>query len=232
MNLSPVNYDEKHKNFIDLFNKRNEKDADYWSKDECKEIKKFIKDHYIKSQKFTCAFCKQKIVQKHNRAWDIEHIISRSSYAEFMFEPKNLCLSCIDCNIKKGRNSVLITNDIKKFPSSSNLYKIIHPHFDKYEEHINILVEGALYQVINNSSKGRETRRIYGLDRFIEDANRNQIINNSPETQKLVATLLCSDEEKEFEKAERELLIKLVNKYVPDTEPELHSKMIKLISKP
>jgi hypothetical protein len=231
MNISPVVYDDKNKLFVEKF-KQSTNIENFWAREECNEIRKLIKDHYIISQNYTCFFCRQKYVQLHNRAWDIEHIISKSSHPMFMFEPYNLCLSCIDCNHKKGNASVLVKENITDFSNKSKDYKIIHPHFDKYEDHIKVIIEGSLYQVVNGSSKGKETRRIYCLDRFIEDAGRNQIINKSPETQKLVAALLCENDENEYEKIERELFKKLSNKFSLELGTDLHSKLITAIDKP
>ena len=53
-----------------------------------------------------------------------------------MFEPKNLCVSCIDCNLEKKDKKVTISKAKKKLPNNSSDYLIVHPHFDTYNDKI------------------------------------------------------------------------------------------------
>lgn len=78
--------------------------------------------------------------------WDIEHIVSKDKKVQFMFEPRNLCVACKNCNGAKGSKEVLVNPNRIRFPSSSQNYKIIHPHFDTYHEHINAIVPGDFYR--------------------------------------------------------------------------------------
>ena len=129
-----VEFGDHLKECIDLFNNSQKQSSDAWSEDEYKEVRKTIKDHYLKEQNYTCFFCKQHNNVKHGRAWDTEHLISRTAYPQFMFEPQNLCITCIDCNQEKGAKNVLLRR-VKTFPKKSSRYKIAHPHFDKYDDH-------------------------------------------------------------------------------------------------
>lgn len=184
--------------------------ATLWSSENFISIRKFIKDHYLQQQDYTCCFCKQKIKVSHNRAWDTEHLISRSSYPSFMFEPKNLCVTCIECNTEKTDLSILTaTKKISRFPKKSNQYKIAHPHFDIYEDHIEVIVAGQFYRF--KSQKGKFTIRAYGLDRFLDIANRPKEINYSPKIAQLWEAALTADSN--YESIETQLLEELILKH-------------------
>ncbi|WP_445946936.1 HNH endonuclease [Shewanella sp.] len=140
--------------------------SESWSDDDIVRLKKKIKNHYLTEQKNICPYCKQKINSNHGRYWDIEHIIPRSITPEFMFEPLNLCMSCVDCNSGKTNNKVTNSKAKKKYPIKSTDYIIIHPHFDDYEKHIIVIKEGFYY--VARQKKGEKTIAICKLNRFYE----------------------------------------------------------------
>ncbi|MFH4548946.1 HNH endonuclease [Vibrio alginolyticus] len=137
-----------------------------WESENLKPIKKIIKNHYLSEQDYVCPYCQQKFNSKHGRYWDIEHIIPRSQTPEFMFEPYNLCMSCVDCNKEKSNKKT--TNSVAKvrYPMNGGLFFIIHPHFDDYEENLIPVKPGVLYYP--KTAKGRKTIEICGLSRFYE----------------------------------------------------------------
>ncbi|MVX97738.1 HNH endonuclease [Enterobacteriaceae bacterium 8376wB9] len=139
-----------------------------WADEDIDFIRKEIKDYYIKEQSHTCVYCKQVFKSNNGRAWDIEHIISREAVHEFMFEPENLCVSCLDCNKRKGVGKVTKSKARKKMPSKANDYFIVHPHFDNYEHHIEAVKPGEFY--FSKSAKGEFTISLCGLNRFYEFA--------------------------------------------------------------
>lgn len=143
------------------------KTGDYWDRDdECvKRIKKEIKDFYLLQQDFTCVYCRQRIVVQHHAAWDTEHIIPKSSHPQFMFEPKNLCIACKDCNNEKRAKDVLKNPRRITFPSVSGDYLMVHPHFDSYGDHIHLLPHSLFF--MPRSEKGVHTIEICGLLRFL-----------------------------------------------------------------
>ncbi|MDC9582789.1 HNH endonuclease [Xenorhabdus sp. PR6a] len=145
-----------------------------WGDDDLEVVRREIKDFYIREQKHTCAYCKQEIRSNNGRHWDIEHIISRESVHEFMFEPKNLCVSCPECNQRKGPNKVTHSKARKKPPLNSLDYFIVHPHLDNYEDHIEPVKIGEFY--FSKSEKGEKTISICGLNRFYEFAGYNQAV--------------------------------------------------------
>lgn len=139
-----------------------------WSDEDIDFIRKEIKTHYIKEQNHTCVYCRQVFKSNNGRTWDIEHIISREAVHEFMFEPKNLCVACPDCNQRKGAGKVTNSKARKNLPSKPTDYFIVHPHFDNYEQHIEAIKPGEFY--FSKSSKGEFTISLCGLNRFYEFA--------------------------------------------------------------
>lgn len=127
-------------------------------------IKKSIKDHYILAQDYTCPYCQQRMEIDHNATWDAEHIIPKSSHPKFTFTPLNLCVSCKDCNNEKRDKKVLVNNNRSTFPSRSTDYKIVHPHFDNFHDHIRVIELAGYYLPL--TEKGRRTIEKCGLLRF------------------------------------------------------------------
>ncbi|WP_265169730.1 hypothetical protein [Pseudomonas solani] len=99
---------------------------------------------------------------------NIEHIIPKSKKIEFIFEPKNLCVICPDCNEVKRSQEVTgdEPNPLKRnaiqYPRTSGAFKIVHPHFDNYSEHI--IHANRIY--IDITPKGHWTIGACKLNRF------------------------------------------------------------------
>lgn len=111
-----------------------------WSSDELLEIRKHIRDFYRNLIK-KCTYCHKDISLQSASNCHVEHIIPKSlASKKFLFEPKNLCVICADCNeIKKNKvveDNVTKNRNIKNYPRTSNAFLIYHPHFDNYDEHI------------------------------------------------------------------------------------------------
>jgi uncharacterized protein (TIGR02646 family) len=207
--MNEVKYLGKDMELVTEFNCQQDKSSSKWEDEKYSNVRKTIKDHYLKEQDYTCCFCKQRIVVKSNRAWDAEHLIPKFTHPAFMFEPKNLCISCPDCNNEKRDKGILDRENRVIFPVRSTAYKIVHPHFDKYEEHLTVLVEGKLYEW--KTKKGKFTYRTYGLDRFMEDAGRDTSAESDSKVQKLMKSALVSSSN--YESVEKELLEELILKY-------------------
>lgn len=139
-----------------------------WSDDDLSSLKEKIKKHYHSIQNTICPYCKQKLNSTHGRHWDIEHIIPRSLAKNFMFEPQNLCMSCVDCNSEKSNKKVTTSTAQVKYPTNPDQYLIIHPHFDDYEKNLLVVEAGLFYYPLKE--KGRKTIEVCGLNRFYEFA--------------------------------------------------------------
>lgn len=162
--MKAVTYSDTSKTIVDAYNNRAiaNKNADYWSNDEASTVRKEIKDHYIAEQSHKCAYCLKPILSNNNAVWDGEHIISKAKNPEFMFEPRNLAISCKDCNGAKLEQEVRVTRK-KSFPTKSHEYGIVHPHFDNYDDHIGWLGEICFAKSLD---KGPKTIAMCNLSRY------------------------------------------------------------------
>jgi 5-methylcytosine-specific restriction endonuclease McrA len=146
-----------------------------WADDDLLEIRREIRDFYRREQRLTCAYCREVISVRAAACAPIEHIVSKSQYLQFMFEPKNLCVVCGDCNEFKGSresmaDSALVREYKRVYPSDSNKYRGFHPHLDDYEDHI----IKAKFLYFNRSPKGSYTIYVCNLNRFVETFGLSQ----------------------------------------------------------
>ncbi|CAK2405648.1 HNH endonuclease [Vibrio crassostreae] len=169
---NPVTYTKGELDLVDNFIKRDKKNGTDWGDDKFKDIKLSIKNHYKVEQNYVCPYCAITYPVGHGMVWDIEHIVPKDKKVQFMFEPENLCVACKDCNGAKSSKEVLVNPDRRRFPNSSQDYKIIHPHFDFYHEHINAISPGDFYRPL--SEKGEFTIVTCRLLRFYGVVKREQ----------------------------------------------------------
>lgn len=164
MIAAPVEFDDGETRRISDLVKSDEFESDSWSRKDLDDIRAKIKKHYIDIQGYRCCYCQMAILTEHGRAWDVEHVIARSTERKFMFEPRNLSVSCIECNQAKG--SVEVTaGKTRGFPAQSERYKIVHPHFDNWEDHIDVVGEATYFAL---TPKGKFTIYFCDLFRFRE----------------------------------------------------------------
>jgi disulfide oxidoreductase YuzD len=81
-----------------------------------------------------------------------------------MFTARNLAASCPDCNTAKGAKETLKTPNRKTYPKGSSDFRIVHPHFDNFADHIYRV--GHIY--VPKSKKGNHTIVVCDLLRFAE----------------------------------------------------------------
>lgn len=132
------------------------------------EFKQRARDYYRKKQNRRCAYCRT-VIRTSQASPEIEHIIPKSDKPAWMYEPFNLCLSCKMCNTKKSTKKVLKDKTVVSLPKDSDSYKLVHPHIDRYSDHINI-IDDILYEGL--TKKGKETIRICELNRYELAADR------------------------------------------------------------
>jgi len=139
-----------------------------WSNDDLLDLRREIRNYYRDLTK-SCAYCKKDISLQSANNCHVEHIIPKSSEPlKFIFEPKNLCVICSDCNeIKKDKevqDKILSKNiPYREYPRSTTAFLIVHPHFDDYNEHIFKCED--IY--IDLTPKGSYTMHICKLNRKI-----------------------------------------------------------------
>ena len=136
--------------------------ATNWGEERLNALRQHIKRHYIDQQAFRCCYCRQLMYAEHGRPWDVEHVIAMSLKPQFMFEPRNLAVACIECNQEKRAKPV---TDGKRvgLPSAAASYKIVHPHFDLWEDHIEMVGDATYHSL---SPKGSFTIYECNLFRF------------------------------------------------------------------
>jgi hypothetical protein len=138
-----------------------------WGDDDLTFLRGEVRNHYRNVQKLQCVYCREAVGVRAAHAAPIEHIVPKSQYLEFIFEPKNLCVVCADCNEYKGKNEVfhepvIFGGKRKRYPTASSAFRIIHPHIDEYEAHI--LKANRVY--VDLTAKGHYTIGICKLNRF------------------------------------------------------------------
>lgn len=153
--------------------------ARHWDS-KMKYIKSFKKnlreDMYIKQNKL-CAYCRIHVplacVPMHR-----EHIVYKDDHPQWMFLPENLCVACPTCNEFKGTTEVLDDPQSPTYPKGSTGFKIIHPMYDKYSEHIE-LVGDVLYR--GKTAKGVftiETCHLYRVELAEERVDMKKYAEN------------------------------------------------------
>jgi len=162
----PFVYSGDDEVLVNAFNSssRSTMDSNYWSEKVLEKLRGRVKTFYISKQCTRCCYCNRHLGTENHRLWDVEHIVDRSKHAWFMFTPKNLAAACPDCNTAKSSTEVLINPNRVTYPSNSADFKIIHPHFDNFDDHIHQL--GQVY--LPKTRKGTFTIYTCDLLRFAE----------------------------------------------------------------
>ncbi|GAA0518313.1 hypothetical protein GCM10009414_29940 [Tatumella terrea] len=148
-------------------------DGDVWKNPKLIDLKNKIKKYY-KDKCVRCCYCQRSFRGEFNLVIDIEHILPKSVFKQYMFTPKNLSIACKRCNmkIKKASMAFIELDFHRRLIFNKKYYKFIHPNLDVYKKHImRINVEvGDLaftkYNVVNNSEKGSYTYNFFKLYEF------------------------------------------------------------------
>lgn len=142
-----------------------------------KSFKKNLRVNMYNKQNKRCAYCRIHVplacVPMHR-----EHIVYKDEHPQWMFLPENLCVACPTCNEFKGTTEVLDDPQSTTYPKESAGFKIIHPMYDKYSEHIE-LVGDVLYK--GKTNKGIftiETCRLYRVGLAEERVDMKMIAEN------------------------------------------------------
>ncbi|MDG3002573.1 HNH endonuclease [Paludisphaera mucosa] len=165
--MTPIAYQGEERAIVEKYNATRPQDPRFWDCDEAKRVNQRVKKHYVQEQGRLCCYCRKPIASGHGRLWDTDHIIPKSKHPEFMFEPANLAISCIDCNSAKSDKLVTKEPFVRQFPKHASLYSIVHPHFDDYGAHILIYL-GKIYASI--TPKGSFTILTCKLERYNAEA--------------------------------------------------------------
>ena len=167
-----------------------------WDDDDLAVFRKLVRDHYRTEQNGSCAFCKAPISLTAAANCHVEHLVPKSKRREFIFEPKNLCVICADCNqIKRAKETEGTETDPLKrgdkaqlYPRSSKAFLIVHPHFDIWDEHIAQF--GKLY--VDLTDKGHYTIGVCVLNRQLRKLGWEAVVTDEAQLRRAVLTWLNS----------------------------------------
>lgn len=141
-----------------------------WSSSSLASLRSAIRTHYRREQKNLCAFCRKEVSLRSALNAQVEHVLPKTLYPQFMFEPANLCVVCADCNeIKRNQETAnevpdpLRNGGKRRYPRASSSFKIVQPHYECFDEHIVIF---HLYYV-EKTAKGHFTIGACELNRHM-----------------------------------------------------------------
>ncbi len=112
----------------------------------------------------------------------VEHIASKSKYPQYMFEPRNLCVACPECNAAKADREALATPLVvgvpsRRYPQNSDDFRIVHPHLDTYSTHI----RRAGFMYFDLTPKGAYTIYVCHLGRYLQTVGMTESLFNDLE---------------------------------------------------
>lgn len=118
----------------------------------------------IQHQDRRCFYCQKKNPHIDNDDLHIDHIVPIDEDERFIFEEKNLVLTCKKCNKRKNNKPVLKAPTKTKYSLNKSNYKIVHAHIDTYSKHIEITGD-----IIFSGVDGKGKRTVYdcNLDRYM-----------------------------------------------------------------
>lgn len=159
--LTAIVYSENALNLIKTYKIDKSFDHKVWDSEDLEDFRIEIRTFYRKEQKAICSYCRQIISIVYPTNAHIEHIAPKSLHPEYIFESKNLCVICSECNqIKRNQETINeIPDTIKKkyklkYPDKPEDFFLVHPHLDDYDKHI-LIING--FYVDNDSKKGNFT---------------------------------------------------------------------------
>ncbi|MCX2474643.1 hypothetical protein OQZ33_09915 [Pedobacter sp. MC2016-05] len=158
-----------------------------WENEILVDIKRRIKVHYLTITDEQCCYCRRDMTDEFNMVIDIEHVLPKSLYGNFMFRLFNLSVSCKRCNMRiKGNNiDFLLDAEGVQLNAQDRLqYLISHPNLDEYFENIEYLVNTRnnkkSVKYIKLSEKGIYTYNYFELEKLeVDTLNKAQGIDIS-----------------------------------------------------
>ncbi len=158
--IDPIRYTANEQDYVNNVLKPLKKAGWNDQKHNTKDIKHRIAEHTIVAQGCRCAYCESMLLRG---AHAIEHIAPMSIYGEFCFEPFNLVAACSSCNSPSNKsNTDTIKAPVNLADYSANRFTVVHPYFDKPEDHIKYQdEERTIFDMTNCSEKGLATIKMF-----------------------------------------------------------------------
>lgn len=172
----PVKFSKEQRQYIKGLELKSGKEWDIKDKI-MNQIKADIKSQLMEIQEGFCIYCGQPIGIV--GTFDREHIVDKGNHPELMFEPLNLALACKTCNgpTRKGKKNIIISYNRSNYKLCT--FKIIHPHLDKREDHIEFADDEITLKPKNHSEKGKETIKMFDLNNdYLLSSRGHEVIFN------------------------------------------------------
>lgn len=156
------------------------------NKNGIKSFKKNLRENMYRKQNELCAYCR---IHTSPACFPMhrEHIVHKDKHPQWMFLPENLCVACFYCNDFKGTTEVLVNPRTKLYPKTSSGFKIIHPLYDRYSDHIE-LIGGVLYR--GKTKKGKFTIKTCHLYRVLLAEERAKLLKIEDNRDSIIAGLM------------------------------------------
>ena len=174
-----MNFDDNEK---DVILAAVAKGGKIWDDDTLGPIKRKIKTHCLVKTTHQCCYCRKDFTGEFNMVMDIEHVLPKSKYGDFMFEVFNLSVSCKRCNMMiKGERIDFLVDPILVFnqPEDSSQYLLSHPNLDDYFQNIGYNAQyidnKKFVKFVPRTSKGQFTYEFFKLNQMeIDTINEMQ----------------------------------------------------------
>jgi hypothetical protein len=144
-----------------------------WDEETLLPFKKRLKTHLLGKTSEQCCYCRRGFEDEFSMVIDIEHVLPKSSFPEFMFELFNLSVSCKRCNMRVKKESLVFIADrhfIRANPRNRDEYHLIHPNFDYYFDHITRLAftvnDKKYIKYMQHTKKGKYTYEFFELEKI------------------------------------------------------------------
>lgn len=113
------------------------KKGEDWSQECFTSLKRYFRKQHYQTQQRRCAYCRRQLnplgINEH-----IDHIVARSIKPGWMFKPRNLVLTCYQCNTQKTNHSALKHNKHKRLPRRKRHYTLYNPYVHRWYDHFEI----------------------------------------------------------------------------------------------
>ena len=172
-----------------------------WKSPLVDDFKQKAKTYYRDLLEEQCCYCRKNTLGEFKMVLDIEHILPKSKFPQYMFATFNLSISCKRCNMNIKKEDVSFVTDLTQIdttPQQSGLYKIVHPNVDDYFEHISYYTQTiddkkiVKYRIINESSKGQFTYDYFKLNELeVDSINQAQGLQNDETVSDLIDPVIA-----------------------------------------
>lgn len=133
-----------------------------WERAIFKPIKANIKTHLLLEQRGICPYCGLRL-PKWGMFPHLDHVAHKGDHYRFMFESRNLIVTCQTCNVYKNDKETLADPATVAYPNSGNDFLIIQPYFDDYLQHIEIICDVLLKAITDKGSRTIEYCKLDSL---------------------------------------------------------------------